>query len=90
MGLPIKFIVIVFLKETIALYFASFFIKINFLNKECKWDCFFLENLALSFKVDNIIWNQPQNVNKPMHSGCSQISMINSSKMKFVKAKILF
>ena len=41
------------------------------------------------FKVDNIIWNQPQNVNKPVHSGCSQISLVNSN-MKFVKVKNLF
>ena len=41
------------------------------------------------FKVDNITWNQPQNDNKPKHSGRSQISLVNSN-MKFVKVKNLF
>ena len=42
-GLAIKYVVIALLKETIALNFALYFVKINILSEERKRECFFVE-----------------------------------------------
>jgi len=39
----IKYVVIALLKEIISLNFALYFVKINTLNEERKWECFFVE-----------------------------------------------
>ena len=41
--LEFKYVTIAFFKETVALYFPLYFVKIDILNKECTRDCLFLE-----------------------------------------------